>query len=172
MRLLAFGLTLAALAGCSSGQADSAKINESRATRAAPPSNLLRMKIDGVEWQADHDIWGTSVVPGSAHAVLISGSKGPKDANEQTFNINLYSVNGPGTYPIVKDNPQASVVQLANLSPQRFLAGGLVLNQNLVVELVRVQSSPVSIEAHFHGTLSANDDSILQIEDGEFRYSE
>ena len=172
MRLLALGLSLAALAGCSSGQPEIAPSNPSPATVATPQSNRLRMKIDGVEWQADHDIWGTSEVPGYAHAVLMSGSKGLKDANEQAFNINLYGVKGPGTYSIVKSNPDASVVQLANLSRERFLAGGLVLNQNIVVEVLRVQSSPMLIEARFHGTIAANDDSVLQIEDGEFRYSE
>lgn len=137
-----------------------------------PAGNELRMRIDGVDWVADHDIFGAVHPPGYDRAVLIAGSFGPKDANEQAFNMMLNGVDGPGTVHATRGDARRHVVQMANLTPQRFLAGGLLLDHDVTVELLHLQADPVRIEARFSGTLQANDETVMTIEDGRFRYSE
>ena len=45
--------------------------------------NHLSMKINGVEWKADHNIFGAFHPKGYNKVLMIAGSKGPKDKNEQ-----------------------------------------------------------------------------------------
>jgi hypothetical protein len=144
------------------------------ATTAAPAAtqeNHLSMKIDGVEWRADHDLFGAVHPPGYDRAILIAGSLGPKNAQEQMFNLNLFGTTGPGHYSIRHGQADAGVVQIGNLSPERYLAGSL-LGYAFEVDVQTAQASPTRIEATFSGTLTANDSSVLKITDGRFRYSE
>lgn len=134
--------------------------------------NVLRLRVDGVEWIADHDLFGAVHPPGMDRALLMSGSRGAKDANEQAFNLNLFGIDGPGRYVIEHGHAGGSVMQLANLTPERFLIGGLVFEYRFEVEVVRMQAQPVDIEARFSGVLQANDDHRVTISDGEFRYRE
>ena len=87
-------------------------------------ATVLRMRIDGVEWTADHNLFGVVHPPGYDRAVLMAGSHGPKDANEQAFNINLYGIEGPGRFRVRSGNTENHVAQISNLSPERYLAGG------------------------------------------------
>ena len=147
---------------------------DASADTRAPSSgaNRLRMRIDGIEWSADRDLFGAVHPPGMHGAVLMAGSLGPKDANEQTFNLNLFGVDAPGHYVVEHDNASGSVMQLANLSPKRYLIGGLMFEYRFEVELVTMQANPVAIEARFKGVLQANDDHRVTISDGEFVYRE
>lgn len=139
---------------------------------AVPAGNILRMRIDGREWIADHEIFGAVHPTGYDRSVLIAGSLGPKDANEQAFNVILNGVDGPGTFHAKTGDTARHVAQMANLSQERYLAGGLMLDHDLTVEVTQMQASPVAIEARFSGTLTANDGTVLKIEEGEFRYRE
>lgn len=163
------------LGACSDAAAPVAQAPTTQPTQApadAPAGNLLRMRIDGVDWIADHEIFGAVHPMGYDRAVLIAGSHGPKDADEQAFNIILNAADGPGIYRATTGDTRRHVVQMANLTPERYLAGGLTLDHDMTIEIVRMQASPVLIEARFHGTLTANDGTVLHIEDGEFRYRE
>jgi hypothetical protein len=138
---------------------------------AVPSANQLSMTIDGVPWVADQNLFGAFHPAGYDRALIIAGSLGPRDANEQTFNLNLYANPGPGHYRITQGNAQASVVQIANLSRERYLAGS-VLGFDFDVNVLKAQSTPTVIEATFAGTLTVNDGSVLTIADGRFAYRE
>ena len=92
---------------------------------ATPPvaaeANVVRLRVDGVEWSADRDIFCAVNPPGLARGVIIAGSRGPKDANEQTFNLNLSGVDGPGTLRLENSASVTHAIQLANLDAARFL---------------------------------------------------
>lgn len=167
---------LASLAGC--GQAPQSAVPVAATTESpaavAPTadSNRLRMRLDGVEWVADREFFGAVHPPGMDRAVLMAGSLGPKDASEQTFNLNLFGIDGPGRYVVERGDGTGSVMQLANLSPERYLIGGLMFEYRFEVELVTMQAQPLVIEARFSGVLQSNDDQRVTISDGEFFYRE
>lgn len=138
----------------------------------AAQGNQLRMKIDGVDWVADNEIWGAVDALGAGGTVLISGNRG-FGAAQQAFNLNLDGVDGAGSYRVAAlGTPDHGMAQIGNLSEQRYLIGGAMFDHELQVELIRVQATPALIEARFHGTMKANDDSVVRIEDGLFRYAE
>ena len=64
-----------------------------------------------------------------------------------------------------------SVAQLANYTPERFLAGSM-MGYDLVVDVSVAQADPTHIEATFSGTLTGNDSVTMKIEDGRFVYRE
>lgn len=167
---------IGSIAGCGQPPPASSALapTDASADTRAPSSgaNRLRMRVDGIEWSADRDLFGAVHPPGMHGAVLMAGSLGPKDANEQTFNLNLFGVDAPGHYVVEHDNASGSVMQLANLSPKRYLIGGLMFEYRFEVELVTMQANPVAIEARFKGVLQANDDHRVTISDGEFVYRE
>lgn len=175
LRNIACTASLLLLVACSDAAAPVAQTPTTQPTQApadAPAGNLLRMRIDGVEWIADHDIFGAVHPMGYDRAVLVAGSHGPKNADEQAFNIILNAADGPGTYRATTGDSRRHVVQMGNLSPERYLAGGLMLEHDMTIEILRMQASPVLLEARFHGTLNANDGTVMRIEDGKFRYRE
>jgi hypothetical protein len=159
---------LVALLGCGRGTPP-APLAVVPAGTIATSGNSLRMKVDGVEWRADHDVFGAFHPPGYDRALLIAGGKGPKDASEQVLNINLFGIDGPGRYAIRGGNPSGSVAQLANHTPERFLAGSM-MGFDLVVEITVARTDPTHIEASFSGTLTGNDGVAMKIEDGRFLY--
>ncbi len=134
-------------------------------------ANHLRMKVDGVMWEADHDIFGAVHPSGYDKAVLVAGSLGPKDGNEQSFNLNLYGIDAPGLVSVQTDNPHLHVAQLANQTPERFLSGG-PMGFDMQVEIVDMQAVPTRLHVRFEGTLMGNDAHAVKITDGEFSYSE
>lgn len=145
-------------------------------TPAAPKTagNQLRLKLDGQPWQADREFFGAYHPPGMDRAVLMAASLGPKDKNEQAFNLNLTGVSGPGRY-VASGNTlslkgvTSSAIQLANLSEQRYLIGG-PLGYEIDIELL--QAGTGVIEARFSGTMNANDGSTLKVSDGYFFWRE
>ncbi|MBK9493483.1 MAG: hypothetical protein IT475_11030 [Aquimonas sp.] len=163
-------MLLPLLAACQSESASPVS-TVALAAPAAASGDYLRMKVDGVAWEADHDIFGAVHPKGYDKAVLIAGSFGPKDASEQAFNINLYDINAAGNYPVQTGNPKLHVAQLANLTPERFLSGG-PMGFDMQVEIVEMQAAPTRLHVRFEGTLMGNDSHAVKITNGEFRYSE
>ena len=181
-RFIGLGVSTLLLVACNNGTGPatvttptavgSAPAAPANAPAATPAGNLLRMRIDGKDWIADHEIFGAVHPTGYDRSILMAGSLGPKDANEQAFNVILNGVDGPGTFRAKTGDAARHVAQIANLSQARYLAGGLMLEHDVTFEVTRMQASPVAIEARFSGTLTANDGAVLRIEDGEFSYRE
>ena len=137
----------------------------------ASVQNTLQMRIDGIEWRADHEVFGAFHPPGYERALIVAGARGAKDANEQQFNINLFGIDGPGRYPIRNGDAAGSVAQLANYTPERFIAGSM-MGYDLLVDVRVASAAPAHIEAGFSGTLPGNDGVVMKIEDGRFVYRE
>ncbi len=174
--ILLFSLAFIGSAGCSDHQSATTLTEGGQATATAPAvaatSNaMLRMTIDGKPWQADQAINAMVDPPTMDRTILISGSLGPKDANEQLFSLILSGVDGPGTVRLQSEVPERGVVQIANLSAERYLAGS-ILGYDVQVEVTQYSKVPVLIDARFSGSLTANDGTKLDIGDGHFRYSE
>ena len=138
---------------------------------AVASASALRMRIDGVEWNAEHDVFGAVHPTGYDRSILIAGSRGGKNANEQAFNLNLFGVDAPGRYRVIGTDPKSGAAQIANLSAERYLAGN-VFGYDLEVEVVRFSKNPDRIEARFAGTLNANDGSKVALSEGRFVYDE
>ena len=134
-------------------------------------ANTLEMRIDGTPWRADHDIFGAFHPLGYDRALIVGGSLGPKDANEQAFTLNLYGIDGPGRYAFRNGNAAGHVVQIANLSSERYLAGS-ILGFDFTIDVSVASKLPTVIEATFSGTLESNDGATLTISDGQFSYRE
>lgn len=170
-------LVTALLTACSDGAPPSpagvaAASASTPVTAPAAAPNVLELTLDGKSWKADRELFGAVDPPGYTRTVLMAGSFGPKNANEQTFNLNVANVDKPGRY--VVRSSEASVgnaAQLANLSPERYLVGG-VLGYEITVDIAVAQKNPTRIEARFSGTLIANDGAKLVVADGRFHYSE
>ncbi|MEY4484339.1 MAG: hypothetical protein RL693_1791 [Verrucomicrobiota bacterium] len=133
--------------------------------------NQLSMRLNGVEWIADHNLFGAFHPAGYNKAILIAGSKGPKDKNEQAFNINLFNADGPGTYQIKSGNADLSVAQIANLSPENFMYGS-IMGFDLTVKVLKASTADKVIEAQFEGTVTGNAGDTLKVTDGRFIYHE
>jgi hypothetical protein len=169
-----FVLAIAALSACGqrAGPAGVQSGSDGDPTIAAGESagNILRMTIDDREWVADQALFGAVHPPGYDRAILMAGSFGPKDRDEQAFTINLYGIDAPGIVHVVSGSSGANVAQLSNPAPGLYLAGG-VLGHDMQVDVLAFDRDPVRIEARFQGTLTANDDTRLHIRDGFFSYA-
>lgn len=141
-----------------------------QAGAAAREPNRLDLRLDGQPWRADRAIEAIVDAPGFDGLLILSGSFGPKDRNEQTFNLNLSGVKGPGTYR-VRGGSVTNAVQLGNLSTERYLIGG-ALGADVEVVVHTLQRNPLVVEATFSGTLLANDGKQVRLEDGRFSYRE
>lgn len=165
-------IVLASTTLLSCERADTSTAATTAIAAAVPTStNALSLSIDGTPWIADHDVFGAFHPPGYDRALIIGGGRGAKDAREQMFTLNLYGIDGPGHYEIRNGNTSGSVVQIGNLSSERYLAGSL-LGFDVVVDVRVASQTPTVIEASFSGTLTANDGSELKISDGQFSYRE
>jgi hypothetical protein len=133
--------------------------------------NFLSMKVNGVAWVADHEITGFFHPKGYNNAIIIAGSKGPKDKNEQSFNINLYNTNGVGNYDFVSGNKDLNEVQLGNLTPENYLYGN-VLGFSFHVNVTKASQNPTVLEATFEGILTGNAGDSIKITEGKFYYYE
>ena len=163
-------MLLPLLAACQSESTSSA-VSVAVAAPTAASVNHLRMRVDGVQWEADHDIFGAVHPKGYEKAVLVAGSFGPKDGSEQAFSLNLCGIDAAGPYPVTTGNPQLNVAQLANLTPERFLSGG-PMGFDMTVEIVEMRAAPTRLMVRFAGSLMGNDSHSVSITDGEFSYSE
>ena len=162
--------TLAACTDTTAPAATQAPATAPPRTAHAPP-NSISLRLDGREWHADRAIEAIVHPPGFNRMLMVSGSFGPKNGNEQAFNLNLAGVEAPGRYTIKGGNVVGSAIQLANLDAERFLIGG-ALGADVVVEVTVMQRTPVVVEGTFSGTMSANDGQALRIEEGRFSYRE
>lgn len=141
------------------------------ATAKSADKNYLTMKINGVEWTADHDVFGAFHPKGYNKVIIISGSKGPKDKTEQMFNINIYNTEGPGTFNFKNGNPELSVVQLANWNTENFICGSM-MGFNIRVNVTTASTKPDEIKATFEGELTCNTNEVLKITEGKFYFHE
>ncbi len=140
------------------------------ASTDVPPTHgaaQLRMRIDDVEWIAVHDLFGAVNPTGHDRAVIIAGSRGGRNANEQAFNLTLLGADAPGRYRATSTRPASGAAQISNLDAQRFLAGNL-FGYDIEVDLLRRSTNPEVIEARFSGSLTANDGAKIAISDGYF----
>ncbi|MCC6726793.1 MAG: hypothetical protein IT258_19985 [Saprospiraceae bacterium] len=142
-----------------------------QASAGSAKENHLSLKINGVEWVADHDVFGAFHPKGYNKAIIIAGGKGAKDKDEQTFNINIYNTEGPGTYNFKDGNTDLSVAQLANWKPESFLCGSM-MGHNMKVKVITASTKPDVIEATFEGELTCNSGEVLKVTDGKFYYHE
>lgn len=139
--------------------------------QASAAGNVVRMRVDGVEWAADREFFCAVNPPGLDRGVIVAASRGPKDASEQTFNLNLSGIDGPGTLRLDNAASATHAIQLANLDAARFLNGG-AMGFDVTVELLAVSANPVHVEARFAGTLGSSAGTPLRIDDGYLRCSE
>ncbi len=177
MRLINYGpiplfLWLMTLAACNNSQPAAEKIagNKVPVSQSAKTSHL-RMKLNGKAWEADHELTGIVFPEGYNKALLIGGTKGPKDKYEQAFNLNLFNCNGVGEYLIETGNKDQSVVQLGNLSEEHYLYGS-VLGFRMKVTISKLSKTPVEIEAVFEGQMTGNAGDTIHITEGKFYYYE
>jgi hypothetical protein len=134
-------------------------------------ANYLTMKINGQEWKADHEIIGSFHPKGYDDAIIIAGSKGPKDKNEQTFNLTLYKTDGPGVFEIKSGNKENNIIQLAGLSEQQYIYGSM-MGFNVKVNITKASNNPTIIEANFEGEMTGNASDKLILTEGQFYYHE
>ncbi len=132
--------------------------------------NYLTMKINGVEWKADHDIFGAFHPMGYDEAIIIAGEKG-SGKEEQSFNLNLYKTPGVGTYDITDGAPNNNAAQILNYSAENYQAGSLT-GFTMKVNIIKASGAPDEVEATFEGTLNGIDGSVLTITEGKFYYHE
>ena len=156
---------------CSSQNEPAASVNTAQASTASTKDNHLSLKINGVEWKADNNIFGAFHPKGYNKVIIISGSKGPKNKDEQPFNINIYNTDGPGVFQFKDGNPDLSVAQLANMSPENYMYGSL-MGFNMKVNVTKASSMPDVIEATFEGEMNGNAGDVLKITEGKFYYHE
>lgn len=165
------------LAACGQAPADVPPATPAQAATATttqppePAGNFIRMRVDGVEWAADREIVCMVDPPGMGTLLIVSGSKGPKNANEQTFNLNLTGVRAPGRIQLAGGGSTTHVIQLANLDERRFLNGG-AMGFDVTVDVVAISAAPAMVEARFSGTLGSSAGAPLVIEDGHVRCTE
>jgi hypothetical protein len=174
--LLKYGILIAAFFACN----NSAKpTSQTQDTQQDPKNkNFLTMKIDGKDWVADREIFGSyhfsdALGPG---LINISGVKGDAP-NDQPFNINLYNTTGTGEYKIsIADNSKSkmydNVCQLAQLTPTNYLCGGAQQGGQFVVSITKASKSPQMVEASFSGTMQCVEGNKITITEGKFYYHE
>lgn len=133
--------------------------------------NNLSMLINGKEWTADNNIFGAFHPKGYNNAILISGSKGKKDKNEQTLNINLFNADGSGTFIFSNGNKDLNVAQLGNLSADNYLCGS-IMGFEMKVIVTKTSLDPVIVEATFEGKMTCPTGETLNITRGAFYYNE
>ncbi len=139
--------------------------------KTAASGSHLSMKLNGADWIGDSALFGAFHPPGYNKALLIGGSKGPKNKDEQVFSLNLFNIDGPGTYHIQTGNADLSVAQLANLTPENFMYGSL-MGFDFTVTVTKAAKDPAVIEATFEGTLTGNASDTLKVTAGRFSYRE
>jgi hypothetical protein len=157
------------LLSCGGKDDSSAETSETKKSQNA--INYLSMKINGKEWTADSEIFAAFHPGGYDNAILIAGSKGPKDKNEQVFNMDLYKTTGPGIYQFENGNAANNVIQLAGLSEEHFMYGSM-MGFKVKVNITKASKNPTIIEATFEGELTGNASDKLVITEGKFYYHE
>lgn len=140
--------------------------------------NFLTMKIDGKEWSADRDVFGSyhfneSLGPG---LINMAGVKG-EAPHDQPFTINLYNTTGPGEYVVnIAEGAQATlyenVCQLAQLTQTNYVCGGALQKSQMNITIKKATKNPQMVEATFNGTMTCVEGNTLTITEGSFYYHE
>lgn len=172
---LLLGATALVLAACTENDAAPAATPASTVAQApavvGAAGNIVRMKIDGVEWSADRDYFCAVHPPGYDRAVIVGASLGPKDSNEQAFNLLIGAIDAPGSVHLSGPLSPTQAIQLANLDPSRYLNGG-ALGFDVRLDLLAMVRDPVTVEARFEGTLNSSNGGVLKISEGYLRCTE
>lgn len=168
-------LLLFVITACSNGQKTTKPTQSAASTQQ---KNFLKMKIDGKEWIADREIFGSyhfteALGPG---LINIAGVKG-EAPNDQNFNINLYNTVEVGVYYVniadfTKSKPNESVAQFALLTPSNYLCGGAIQGSQFTVQITKVSKNPQMVEATFSGTMQCVEGNKINITEGKFYYHE
>ncbi len=159
------------LACSSKNESNTVGTSSVQAAASTGKENYLSMKINGVEWKADHDVFGAFHPKGYNKVIIIAGGKGPKDATEQAFNINIYNTDGPGDFNFKAGNPDLSVAQMAIWNAENFICGSM-MGHDMRVKVTTASTKPDVVEATFEGELTCNTGEVLKITDGKFYYHE
>ncbi len=174
MKKLLTTLTLFCLVltiACNNSSKPTENNSAASASAANKTINKLSFKMDGVLWEADNEIMGIFHPKGYNKAVLMGGSKGPKNKDEQMFSLNLYGIEKEGEYTIQTNDPNQSVVQLANISNEEPMCGSL-MGYKFKISLKKCANNPTVIEASFEGEITCNTDRVIKITEGVFYYNE
>jgi hypothetical protein len=168
-------MTISLLLSCKSR---SSETSNDEVLQTSSHENSLSMKINGVDWIADNDIFGSYHFSEELGPKMISiaGAKG-SGASQQAFNINLYNTDKEGKYEVnILNNSKAvanqNVAQLGNLSEQNYLCGGTLQGSQFTINITKVSKEPQIIEATFSGKMQCVEGNILNITDGKFYYHE
>ena len=138
---------------------------------ATAGKNYLSMKVNGVEWKADNEIFGAFHPKGYNKAIIIAGLKGKKGQNEQICNLNLYNTYGPNTYTFADGNPDYNVAQFMNIAPGNDICGsGMGFKMKAIV--TKASGLPNEIEATFEGEMTCGNNEVLKITEGKFYFHE
>jgi len=167
--LFSIVLSMVILAAC--GKSPEAASSVARPGKPEAGKNQMSMKLSGAEWLSDHNLFGVVHPAGHNKAIMMAGSKGPKNKDEQPFNINLFNADGPGVYHIKTGNPELGVAQLLNVSQENFMYGSL-MGFDLTVTVIQASKEPTVVEATFEGTLTGNAGDTLKVTEGKFSYRE
>lgn len=182
LALAIVGFALIAVLGCQAeSTAESTPVPASSATTPSAAiststantknTNQLRMLIDGVEWQFNQELLGGLNPISEQPELIISGSRGPNDASEQTFTLIIRGADKPGSYHVKSGDKSGSVAQISGLSEQEFLAGNM-MPFDLRVEVIELSRAPNRMVARFEGSLQSNTGRTLQISKGHFSFQE
>ncbi|MCF8247882.1 MAG: hypothetical protein K9J37_22175 [Saprospiraceae bacterium] len=156
--------------GNNAGQSNEV-VSATSAPAETADKNYLTMKINGVEWKADHGVFGAFHPKGYNKVTMISGNKGPKDATEQFFNINIYNTDGPGTFSFKDGNPDLRVAQMGGWNAENYICGSM-MGHDMRVKITAASTKPDVVEATFEGELTCNSGEVLKITEGKFYYHE
>lgn len=147
-------------------------------TEKSNDKNMFTCKIDGKEWTADTDIFGSYHFTNELGPELINiaGSKG-SGATQQAFNINLYNTDKEGDYTVNIPNGSTAkthqnVAQFANLTESNYLCGGSLQGSQLTVHITKVSKDPQIVEATFSGKMQCVEGNIIDVTEGKFSYHE
>jgi hypothetical protein len=169
-------IMLLAILGCENsvqngGEQKSAPSVLSETAAIATQKNQLSMKIDGAEWRFENELMGGINPISDKPEMLISGSRGPNDASEQTFTVIIHGANQPGSYRVKSGDMSQSNFQISGLSESEFLAGNM-MPFDLTVTVSEVAANPMRMRATFQGSIQTNTGRTLEISDGVFHYQE
>lgn len=162
---------IAFFSNCSSPQTQNSNNATETKVAATAGTSSLSMKVNGVSWEADHEVLAVVHPKGYNNALIISGKKGAKDKTEQTFNLNIYNATGTGVFDFAQGNKDNSEVQLANLSDEHYLYGN-VLGFSFHVQVTKASQNPTELAASFEGMLTGNTGDTVKITDGKIYYHE
>ena len=137
----------------------------------AAQENQLSMHIDGVQWRFDSALMGGINPISDKPEILISGSRGPNDASEQTFTVIIPGASKPGRYRVKSGDANQSNFQISTISAQEFLAGNM-MPFDLTVIVTEVGKRPMRLRASFEGSIDTNTGRTLRISRGTINYQE